>query len=142
MLFELRYNRDIIFKPFVIKQSPKGNCVMKEKRALSKNQFLQSGFDSSQYKLMDTEGTFSGILDMKRWGKSFLTSYFTLDNGRKMHAATFLSNQYYGLPTIPLGSRVTIIFKKVKTNNIYIKGVVAEKKEHFSPYAVPDINME
>ena len=40
---------------------------MFEKRGLSKAQFAQSGYDTSAYRFIETEGTFNATLDLKVW---------------------------------------------------------------------------
>lgn len=41
---------------------------MFEKRGLSKAQFAQNGYDTSAYRFIETEGTFTATLDLKVWG--------------------------------------------------------------------------
>ena len=89
---------------------------MKEKRALSKNQFKESGFDTSDYVLHNEEGTVTGILDCKKWGNNKnLLSYITLDTGKKIYVSTWWDTKYLGLSGITLGTSLSLTFKKTKS---------------------------
>ena len=61
---------------------------MFEKRGLSKAQFAQSGYDTSAYRFIETEGTFNATLDLKVWGDSMLKNFLTLEDGRTGSAFT------------------------------------------------------
>ena len=61
---------------------------MAEKRALSRHQFAESGFDTSGYAFNEIPGLHTAIIDCKRWGKHKLVTYFTFDDGRKVVAPT------------------------------------------------------
>lgn len=52
---------------------------MAEKRALSRHQFAESGFDTSGYAFNEIPGLHTAIIDSKRWGKHKLVTYFTFD---------------------------------------------------------------
>ena len=39
------------------------------KRALSEREFWESGMNPSLYSVCDREGTFTGVIDSKKWGK-------------------------------------------------------------------------
>ncbi len=69
-------------------------------RALSKNQFNESGFDSSEYTLNEQEGIFEGTLIIKRWGKkSNIYAFVNMDDGRKIMCTAYQVPGYYlGLP--------------------------------------------
>lgn len=104
-----------------------GGNNMTEKRAFTKKQFEESGYDKSGYKLIEEEGEFKATLDFKIWGSNNLLSYFTLEDGRKIFAGTWRFDNWLGLCDIPFGSTVTLIFKKAKTNTIYLKEVIREQ---------------
>lgn len=56
-----------------------------EKRALSWQEFLDSGFDGRDYNFPDFEGTFEAEMVCKRWDKnSKLLVYLDFDDGRKI----------------------------------------------------------
>lgn len=56
-----------------------------EKRALSWQEFLDSGFDGRDYSFPDFEGTFEAEMVCKRWDKnSKLLVYLDFDDGRKI----------------------------------------------------------
>ena len=101
---------------------------MEEKRAFSQRQFAQSDFDIRPYSFFETEGTFTGTLDFKRWGKKKnLLSYFTLTDGRKIFASTFALSGYLGLADIRLGSTVRLTFTAAKSSGvIYLRKVETE----------------
>ena len=101
---------------------------MEEKRALSQRQFSQSDFDIRPYSFIETEGTFTGTLDFKRWGKKKnLLSYFTLTDGRKIFASTFALSDYLGLADIKLGTTVRLSFiAEKKSGIIYLRKVEIE----------------
>ena len=97
---------------------------MYDKRALSIDQFIRSGIDTSDYKFIKTEGTFRAVLDLKVWGHKMLKNFLTLEDGRKIIACTFSLEKYMGMAEIPLGTRLELTFKKAKrSRNIYIRGV-------------------
>lgn len=98
---------------------------MNEKRALSWNEFINSGFDGEPYKFIDEEGTFDATVDMKRWGKKAdsMMAYFTLDDGRKIIAFSWKNSDYLGLGEISVGSAVTLTFSKNSKGYIYLKSV-------------------
>ena len=97
---------------------------MFEKRGLSKAQFAQSGYDTSAYRFIETEGTFTATLDLKVWGDSMLKNFLTLEDGRKIIACTFHRENYLGMVDIPIGSVLEVTFKKaVKSGKIYIREV-------------------
>ena len=98
---------------------------MEEKRAFSNRQFAASDFDIKPYSFITTEGIFTGSLDFKRWGKKKnLLSYFTLDDGRKIFAATFALHNYLGLADIKLGTIVKLTFIAAqKSGTIYLRKV-------------------
>ena len=62
---------------------------MEKMRALSKAQFAQSGFDTSDYHFITEPGTFTAYLELKVWGKRSLECFFTFVDGRKIIACTF-----------------------------------------------------
>ena len=102
---------------------------MKAKYVMTKQQFKESGYNKSDYKIINEEGKFTATLDFQIWSNSDLLSYFTLSDGRKIVAGTFRSDNFFGLPYIPFGSEITLVFKKVTTKNIYLKKVIYANEE-------------
>ena len=97
---------------------------MFEKRGLSKAQFAQSGYDTSDYCFIETEGIFEATLDLKVWGNRMLKNFLTLEDGRKIIACTFHRENYLGMADIPLGSVLELTFKKsAKSGQVYIREV-------------------
>lgn len=85
-----------------------------ENKVYSWNDFLELGFNYKLYGSMESEGTFTGTLDLKRWGslKNCIVVYFTLDDGRKIITLVWLNTDYHGLKNTPIGSRLKLTFKK------------------------------
>ena len=98
---------------------------MAEKRALSRHQFAESGFDTSGYAFNEIPGLHTAVIDCKRWGKHKLVTYFTFDEGRKVVAPTWPNSNYLGLAELPIGSRVELDFQYTRTDKLNLKGVVA-----------------
>ena len=83
-----------------------------EKRAITKAQFIQRGYDTTDYHFIEETGTFQARLDLKVWGKRWLECFFTLSDGRKILACTFPEVNYLGIAEIPIGSELTLTFEK------------------------------
>ena len=97
----------------------------KEKRALSWNEFVGSGFDGRDYKYPDFEGDFIARMDCKRWGsKKNLIAYFTLRDGRKIIAVAWAERNYMGLADIPAGSYVRLTFGISAKGSAYLKSAI------------------
>ena len=96
---------------------------MAEKRALSRHQFAESGFDTSGYAFNEIPGLHTGIIDCKRWGKHKLVTYFTFYDGRKVVAPTWPNSNYLGLAELPIGSKVELDFQHARTGKLNLKGV-------------------
>ena len=94
-------------------------------RAYSKNQFEQLDFDGREYVFNEQEGTFTGTLVCKKWGKkSNIIAYVDFDDGRKIMVTAFAEpDRYLGVPEIALGSRVQLTFAPNKRQNIRLKSV-------------------
>ena len=96
---------------------------MAEKRALSRHQFAESGFDTSGYTFNEIPGLYTAVIDCKRWGKHKLVTYFTLDDSRKVVAPTWPNSNYLGLAELPIGSKVELDFQHTRTGKLNLKGV-------------------
>ena len=95
---------------------------MEKVRALSKAQFAQSGFDTSDYHFITEPGTFTAYLELKVWGKRCLECFFTFEDGRKIVACTFPEADYLGLADIPIGTNLRLTFEEtVKSKRIYLR---------------------
>ena len=96
---------------------------MAEKRALSRHQFAESGFDTSGYALNELPGLHPATTDCKRWGKHKLVTYFTFDDGRKVAAPTWPNSNYLGLAELSIGSKVELDFQYTRTGKLNLKEV-------------------
>lgn len=94
-------------------------------RAYSRNQFNELDFDSKQYEFNEKEGTFTGTLVCKKWGKkSNIIAYVDFDDGRKIMCTAFtMPDNYLGIPEIEMGSRVKLTFAPNKRHNVRLKSV-------------------
>ena len=93
-----------------------------EKRALSWQEFLDSGFDGRDYSFPDFEGTFEAEMVCKRWDKnSKLLVYLDFDDGRKIITSTWQDSNYKGLADIPFNTRVRVTFQYSKKGISYGK---------------------
>ena len=94
---------------------------MEKMRALSKAQFAQSGFDTSDYHFITEPGTFTVYLELKVWGKRSLDCFFTFADGRKIIACTFPEADYLGLADILAGANLRLTFERtVRSKRIYL----------------------
>ena len=100
--------------------------TMEKIRALSKAQFAQSGFDTSDYHFITEPGTFTAYLDLKVWGKRCLECFFTFADGRKIIACTFPEADYLGLADIPIGTNLRLTFVgAARSKRIYLRKIEA-----------------
>lgn len=78
--------------------------------AYTKKQFKELGFDTSDYRDLDTcdYGKTFAKLDCKRWGTKSMFLYLTLENGDHVFATAFISTDYFGFKDIPIGAIVEI----------------------------------
>lgn len=98
---------------------------MAEKKAQSRRQFAESGFDTAGYAFNEETGRYTAVIDCKRWGKSKLVTYFTFDDGRKVVAPTWPNSNYLGLAELSIGSRRELEFQYTRTSKLNLKGVTA-----------------
>lgn len=97
-----------------------------EKRALSWQEFLKSGYQDSDYRYPDFEGTYAATLVCKRWGKrNCLFAYLDLEDGRNILATAWSDKGYLGLADMPIGSRITVTFVRASTGKTYLRSVEA-----------------
>ena len=95
---------------------------MEKIRALSKAQFAQSGFDTSDYHFITEPGTFTAYLELKVWGKRSLECFFTFADGREIIACTFPEADYLGLADIPIGTNLKLTFEEtVRSKRTYLR---------------------
>ncbi len=83
------------------------------KRAFSRDQLLETGFDFSAYIFKPLpEGQWLATLDAKCWGNSVILCYFTAENGNKYRLGAFRTHKGPGAdkwytpqdPTLDLSS--------------------------------------
>lgn len=84
-----------------------------KKRALSESEFWESGMNPSLYSVCDSEGTFTGVIDSKKWGKKCnLLVYVTLDDGNKIFASVWAYNtakvEYLDMDKVSCGVKGSI----------------------------------
>ena len=105
-----------------IKSAVRKEVSLEKIRALSKAQFAQSGFDTSDYHFITEPGTFTAYLELKVWGKRSLECFFTFADGRKIIACTFPEADYLGLADIPIGTNLKLTFEEtVRRKHIYLR---------------------
>ena len=96
-----------------------------DKRALSWNEFVDSGFDGRDYKFPDFEGTVIVTVVCKRWGnKRNIFAYCDLDDGRKLIASAWSDKNYLGLADLPVGGNAILEFQRISNGRVYLKKVV------------------
>ena len=97
-----------------------------DKRALSWQEYLDSGFDGRDYKFPDFEGTFEAEMVSKRWDKnSKLLVYLDFDDGSKVITSAWQDSNYMGLADIPVNSRVRVTFQYSKKGISYLRSAEA-----------------
>ena len=95
---------------------------MEEKRAITKTEFIQRGYDATDYHFIEEARTFQARLDLRVWGKRWLECFFTLSDGRKVFSCTFPEVNYLGIADVPVGSELTLTFEKaVRSKRIYLR---------------------
>ena len=100
------------------------NFMEKEKRALSWQEFVDSGFDGRDYEFPDFEGTYEATIACKRWDKNRnLLAYLDFDDGRKIMTSAWSEKNYLGLADIPLNTRVSVSFQFSARGISYLRSV-------------------
>jgi len=95
---------------------------MENIRALTKAQFAQGGFDTSDYHFITEPGSFTALLDLKVWGQRCLECFFTFADGRKIIACTFPEADYLGLADTPIGTNLRLTFEETaRSKRIYLR---------------------
>ena len=93
-----------------------------EKKALTWQEFVDSGFDGRDYQFPDFEGTYEATIACKRWNKSRnLLVYLDFDDGRKVLTAAWNTTDFFGLADMPVGRKVSVTFKTAKSGNSFLK---------------------
>ena len=97
-----------------------------QKRAFSEREFWESGMNPSLYSVCDSEGTFTGVIDSKKWGKKCnLLVFVMLDDGTKIFTSVWAYNEskiaYLNMDKVPIGSRVALTFIKGKSGIPYLR---------------------
>ena len=100
----------------------RGGETPMEKRALSWQEFLDSGFDGRDYNFPDFEGTFEAEMVCKRWDKnSKLLVYLDFDDGRKIITSAWQDSNYKSLADVPFNTRVRVTFQYSKKGISYLR---------------------
>ena len=95
-----------------------------EPKAYSAREFAMSDFDADGHRFPDREGTFTGSLECKRWGKKgSMIAYFDLEDYGKIITSAWQNTNYMGLGEIFMGDEVTVTFEKAKNGKIYLRKV-------------------
>ena len=95
-----------------------------DNKALSWDQFLKSGFDSSGYSFPESDDICVAVIACKRWDKhQNLIVYLDCDDGRKLTTSAWQNTNYYGLADIPVGARVQCTFRSSASGKCYLRGV-------------------
>jgi len=78
----------------------------------------------NEYSFTTEEGTFSGKLDFKMYGKKQnILAYITLDNGEKVIVVAYKDNDYYGLRDIEIDSLLEVTFTRSNSGMIRLSAV-------------------
>ena len=78
----------------------------------------------SDYSFIDEEGTFTGQLDHKLYGKkNNIVAYITLEDGRKVIAVAYKDSNYQGLKDIEVDSFVEVTFSESKSGMMRLSGI-------------------
>jgi hypothetical protein len=100
------------------------NFMENEKRALSWQEFVDSGFDGRDYKFPDFEGTYEASIACKRWDKNRnLLAYLDFNDGRKIMTSAWSEKNYLGLADIPLNTHVRVSFQRSAKGISYLRTV-------------------
>ena len=95
-----------------------------EKKALSWQEFIDSGFDGRDYQFPDFDGSFEATIVCKRWDKKQnLLAYLDFDDGKKILTSAWSEKKYLGLDDIPLNTHVKVTFQFSKKGNSYLRAV-------------------
>ena len=95
-----------------------------EKRALSWQEFVDSGFDGRDYQFPDFEGTYEATIACKLWNKNRnLLAYLDFDDGRKIMTSAWSEKNYLGLADIPLNTHVSVSFQFSAKGISYLRSV-------------------
>ena len=99
---------------------------MEDTKVLSFNQLCESGFPYREYKWLDEQGHFVGIVEEKSWGRSQnLIVYCRLiendDITRKICFSVYQQRDcYMGFKDVPKGAMLNLFFLKNSKNRGYL----------------------
>lgn len=97
---------------------------MTEQNALSRRQFVASGFDPTAYEFNEQPGEFIAVIECKRWGKGKkLITYMTFEDGRRIVAPTWPRSRYEGLADMMVGSRIRIGYRLNNAGTLCVRSV-------------------
>lgn len=78
----------------------------------------------NDYTFISEEGTFTGRLDFRMYGKSHnMLLYVTLENGEKIIAAAYKDKAYFGLEETPLDTMLELTFKRTSSGLVRLAGL-------------------
>ena len=76
------------------------------------------------YTFIADEGTFTGTLDFKMYGKRHnLLLYITLYNGEKIITAAYKDKAFFGLEETPLDTMLELTFKRTSSGLVRLAGI-------------------
>ena len=97
---------------------------MENKRAYSQGQFQSLELDTSAYSYNDDEGIFIATLDIKIWGNKLnLLAFFTFEDGRKIISSAPHFQKHYGLPDIPIDTKLELTYAPNSKGKVYLMAV-------------------
>ena len=73
--------------------------------------------DTSDYRMMEEAGEFTGTLEMKAQGhKKSIRIFLTLDDGRKIITPIFWCQTYLGFYYMPIGTKLNTLDSAINLN--------------------------
>lgn len=77
-------------------------------------EYLEAGFDTSEYEFSTLQVKFTATLDLKVMMKtnSLMLNLFTLENGEKIICTTPAFKGYIGMNYVEIGSVLTLTFER------------------------------
>lgn len=95
-----------------------------DNRAMSWDEFVQSGFDGRDYEFPEMEGEFVGTIACKRWNKNNnLMVYMDMDNGDKIVTVLWPNNDFRGMADIAVEARVKVEFRRYPSGKVFVQEV-------------------
>lgn len=94
-------------------------------KAYAQRQFARSDFRTEGYELNNIEGSFTGTLVFKKWGKKCnIIAYVEADDGRKIVCTAFQKpDNYLGIQDIEIGTKVELTYGRTNRGTIRLNAV-------------------